>query len=141
MVLCVVHGLISVIDHGSSHNSIHPVPQPLRPSRRARCPSFTGTGGGTVNTQTYIGTYETYTLVVNDDGTISFKSTVFDNVFLASMRLESPRARTSALAGALSTLSTPPVLWSDSKFTRKMTLLERTRELLGLSRLHPRGGT
>jgi len=44
--------------------------------------SFTGTGGGTVNTQTYIGTYETYTLVVNDDGTVSFKSTVFDNVFL-----------------------------------------------------------
>ena len=44
--------------------------------------SFTGTGGGTVNTQTYIGTYETYTLVVNDDGTISFKSTIFDNIFL-----------------------------------------------------------
>ncbi|KIJ91840.1 hypothetical protein K443DRAFT_14055 [Laccaria amethystina LaAM-08-1] len=44
--------------------------------------SFTGTGGGTVNTQTYIGTYETYTLVENDDGTVSFKSTVFDNVFL-----------------------------------------------------------
>ena len=44
--------------------------------------SFTGSGGGTVNTQTFIGTYETYTLVVNDDGTVSFKSTVFDNVFL-----------------------------------------------------------
>jgi hypothetical protein len=44
--------------------------------------SFTGPGGGTVNTQTFIGTYETYTLVVNDDGTVSFKSTVFDNVFL-----------------------------------------------------------
>jgi len=44
--------------------------------------SFTGTGSGTVNTQTFIGTYETYTLVVNDNGTVSFKSTVFDNVFL-----------------------------------------------------------
>jgi len=44
--------------------------------------SFTGTGGGTVNTQTYIGTYETYTLVANANGTVSFKSTVFNDVFL-----------------------------------------------------------
>jgi len=44
--------------------------------------SFTGTGGGKVDTQTYIGTYETFTLVVNTNGTVSFKSTVFNNVFL-----------------------------------------------------------
>jgi len=55
--------------------------------------SFTGSGGGTVNTQTYIGTYETYTLVVNNNGTVSFKSTIFNN--------DSPRARTLPLAGAL----------------------------------------
>jgi len=44
--------------------------------------SFTNAGGGTVNTQTFIGTYETFTLVVNGDGTVSFKSTVFNNVFI-----------------------------------------------------------
>lgn len=44
--------------------------------------SATGGGGGTVNTQTFIGTYETYTLVVNANGTVSFKSTVFNDVFL-----------------------------------------------------------
>jgi hypothetical protein len=44
--------------------------------------SHTPTGGGTVDTQTHIGTYETYTRVENNDGTVSFKSTVFDNVFL-----------------------------------------------------------
>ncbi|KIJ93488.1 hypothetical protein K443DRAFT_12832 [Laccaria amethystina LaAM-08-1] len=43
---------------------------------------LTGPGGGTVNVQTFIGTYETFTLVVNDDGTVSFKSTVFKDVFL-----------------------------------------------------------
>jgi hypothetical protein len=43
---------------------------------------LTGPGGGTVNVQTFIGTYETYTLVENDDKTVSFKSTVFNNVFL-----------------------------------------------------------
>ena len=44
--------------------------------------SFTGTGSGTVNTQTYISTYETYSLVVNNNGTVSFKSTVINNAFL-----------------------------------------------------------
>ncbi|EDR01504.1 uncharacterized protein LACBIDRAFT_291363 [Laccaria bicolor S238N-H82] len=58
--------------------------------------SFTGSGGGTVNTQTFIGTYETYTLVVNDDKTVSFKSTVFDNVFL---RLEATGVAAGQLLG------------------------------------------
>jgi len=44
--------------------------------------SLTGPGGGTVNTQTYISTYETFNLVRNSDGTVSFGSTVFDKVFL-----------------------------------------------------------
>ena len=44
--------------------------------------SFTASGGGRVRAQTFIGTYETYTLVVNDDKTVSFKSTAFSDVFL-----------------------------------------------------------
>jgi len=44
--------------------------------------SFTDNGGGKVNTQAFIGTYETFTLVINDDETVSFKSIFFDNVFL-----------------------------------------------------------
>jgi len=44
--------------------------------------SFTPSGGGTVNTETSIGTYETFNLVVNSDGTVSFKSIVFSSVFL-----------------------------------------------------------
>ena len=43
---------------------------------------FLPPGGGTVNTQSFIGTYETFTLVENKDGTVSFRSTVFNNVFL-----------------------------------------------------------
>ena len=43
---------------------------------------FLPPGGGTVNTQSFIGTYETFTLVENNDGTVSFRSTVFNNVFL-----------------------------------------------------------
>jgi hypothetical protein len=44
--------------------------------------SQTGSGGGTVNTQTFIGTYETLILQRNDDGTVSFGSTVFKDVFI-----------------------------------------------------------
>ena len=43
---------------------------------------FLPAGGGKSFVQTYIGTWETYTLVENSDGTVSFKSTVFNNVFL-----------------------------------------------------------
>ena len=43
---------------------------------------FLPPGGGTVNTQSFIGTYETFTLVENNDGTVSFRSTVFNNVFI-----------------------------------------------------------
>ncbi|KIL55038.1 hypothetical protein M378DRAFT_173893 [Amanita muscaria Koide BX008] len=39
-------------------------------------------GGGTVNTQTSIGSYETFFLERYDDGTVSFRSTVFNNVYL-----------------------------------------------------------
>ena len=44
--------------------------------------SITASGGGTVSAATFIGTYETFTLVVNSGGTVSFKSTVFSDVFL-----------------------------------------------------------
>lgn len=44
--------------------------------------SQTGPGGGKVKTQSFIGTYETFILRRNDDGTVSFGSTVFDNVFI-----------------------------------------------------------
>jgi hypothetical protein len=58
--------------------------------------SFTGSGGGTVNVQTFNETYETYTLVVNDNGTVSFRSTVFNNVFL---RLNSTGVTAGELLG------------------------------------------
>ncbi|KDR79585.1 hypothetical protein GALMADRAFT_1364089 [Galerina marginata CBS 339.88] len=44
--------------------------------------SLTGAGGGAVNTQTFIGTYETFILQRNDDKTVSFGSTVFKDVFI-----------------------------------------------------------
>ncbi|KIL59685.1 hypothetical protein M378DRAFT_996318 [Amanita muscaria Koide BX008] len=43
---------------------------------------FIGSGGGTVNTQTFIGTFETFTLERHSDGTVSFRSTVFNDVYL-----------------------------------------------------------
>ncbi|KAM6501637.1 hypothetical protein JOM56_001614 [Amanita muscaria] len=43
---------------------------------------FMGAGGGTVNTQTFIGPYETFVLERFDTGTVSFRSTVFNNVYL-----------------------------------------------------------
>ncbi|KIJ95510.1 hypothetical protein K443DRAFT_682957 [Laccaria amethystina LaAM-08-1] len=42
----------------------------------------TNGGGGAVNVGTFVGTFETFTLVNNDDGTVSFKSVVFIDVFL-----------------------------------------------------------
>ncbi|KDR79522.1 hypothetical protein GALMADRAFT_1363997 [Galerina marginata CBS 339.88] len=44
--------------------------------------TLTGPGGGKVNTQTFIGTYETFILQLNDDKTVSFGSTVFKDVFI-----------------------------------------------------------
>jgi len=44
--------------------------------------SLTGGGAGKVNTQTFVGTYETFILQRNNDGTVSFGSTVFNNVFI-----------------------------------------------------------
>ncbi|KDR79519.1 hypothetical protein GALMADRAFT_243619 [Galerina marginata CBS 339.88] len=44
--------------------------------------SMTGPGGGVVNTQTFIGTYETFNLQQNDDKTVSFGSTVFKDVYI-----------------------------------------------------------
>ena len=43
---------------------------------------FTPSGGGQVKTPTYVATYETFSLERNDDGTVSFKSTVFNNVYI-----------------------------------------------------------
>ncbi|KAM6501621.1 hypothetical protein JOM56_001598 [Amanita muscaria] len=43
---------------------------------------FVGGGGGKVATQTYIGTWETFLLERHSDGTVSFRSTVFNDVFL-----------------------------------------------------------
>ncbi|KIL61136.1 hypothetical protein M378DRAFT_866959 [Amanita muscaria Koide BX008] len=43
---------------------------------------FMNAGGGIVDTQTSIGPYETFVLERFGDGTVSFKSTVFDNVYL-----------------------------------------------------------
>ena len=42
----------------------------------------TDNGGGVVNVGTFVDTFDTFTLVTNDDGTVSFKSLVFTNVFL-----------------------------------------------------------
>ncbi|KAM6501630.1 hypothetical protein JOM56_001607 [Amanita muscaria] len=39
-------------------------------------------GGGTVNTQTFIGPFETFFLERYNDGTVSFRSTVFNDVYL-----------------------------------------------------------
>jgi hypothetical protein len=43
---------------------------------------FTPSGGGQVKTPTYVATYETFFLQRNDDGTVSFKSTVFNDVYI-----------------------------------------------------------
>ncbi|KAM6501628.1 hypothetical protein JOM56_001605 [Amanita muscaria] len=43
---------------------------------------FMGAGGGKVNTQTFIGTFETFLLERHSDGTVSFRSTVFNDVYL-----------------------------------------------------------
>ncbi|KIL59682.1 hypothetical protein M378DRAFT_996256 [Amanita muscaria Koide BX008] len=43
---------------------------------------LTGPGGGKVNTQTFIGTFETFILERFNDGTVSFRSTVFNDVYL-----------------------------------------------------------
>ncbi|KIL55882.1 hypothetical protein M378DRAFT_90160 [Amanita muscaria Koide BX008] len=43
---------------------------------------FVGSGGGKVSTQTYIGPWETFILERNSDGTVSFRSTVFNDVYL-----------------------------------------------------------
>ena len=42
----------------------------------------TPSGGGQVKTLTYIATYETFSLERNDDRTVSFKSMVFNNVYI-----------------------------------------------------------
>ena len=42
----------------------------------------TDNGGGVVSIGKFIGPLETFTLVINNDGSVSFKSTVFTNVFL-----------------------------------------------------------
>ncbi|KAF9472332.1 hypothetical protein BDN70DRAFT_938267 [Pholiota conissans] len=41
-----------------------------------------GPGAGTVNTQSFAGSEETFVLQRNADGTVSFKSTIFSNVYL-----------------------------------------------------------
>ena len=74
-----MHGLTIVVDRCSSRDLVRSVPQQCVRLDGQGVTSFTGSGGGTVNTQTFIGTY---TLVVNDDGIVSLKSTVFDNLFL-----------------------------------------------------------
>lgn len=43
---------------------------------------FTGSGGGNVRTQVYVGTYETFTMEENTDGTVSFRSTVHNSIYL-----------------------------------------------------------
>jgi len=43
---------------------------------------FLGPGGGKVNTSTFIGPDETLVLERHPDGTVSFRSTVFNNVYL-----------------------------------------------------------
>ena len=43
---------------------------------------FTAAGAGQVKTPTYVGTHETFLLQKNDDNTVSFKSTVFNNVYI-----------------------------------------------------------
>ncbi|MBS7422608.1 MULTISPECIES: Vps62-related protein [Pseudomonas syringae group] len=43
---------------------------------------FSGPGGGIANCQYYAAPYETFNLISNSDGTVSFASTVFSNVFL-----------------------------------------------------------
>ncbi|KAM6493130.1 hypothetical protein JOM56_011264 [Amanita muscaria] len=43
---------------------------------------FVGSGGGKVNTQTFIGTFETFILEPQSNGTVSFRSTVFNDVYL-----------------------------------------------------------
>ncbi|KAM6501635.1 hypothetical protein JOM56_001612 [Amanita muscaria] len=43
---------------------------------------FIAPGGGKVNTNNFIGPNETFVLERFDDGTVSFKSTVFNNVYL-----------------------------------------------------------
>jgi len=44
--------------------------------------SFTGAGGGVVSIKSSVGPNETFILQRNDDGTVSFGSTAFDQVFL-----------------------------------------------------------
>lgn len=53
--------------------------------------SFTMPGGGAVKIQSYIGFNETFILQHNDDKTVSFKSTVFDNVFIRMEGYEVPK--------------------------------------------------
>ena len=44
---------------------------------------YSGSGGGTVNVQNYVGTYETLVIVNNpDDNTFSIMSSAFPNVYL-----------------------------------------------------------
>lgn len=45
--------------------------------------TFSGSGGGTVNCQNYVGTYETLVIVNHpEDNTFSLLSSVFPNVYL-----------------------------------------------------------
>jgi hypothetical protein len=55
------------------------------PLNRYGVTHVTGPGGGKVNIQTYIGTWETFAVVKNGDSTVSFKSTVFNSVLKSSL--------------------------------------------------------
>ena len=43
---------------------------------------FTPSGGGQAKTPTYVASYETFSLERNSDGTVSFKSTAFKDVYI-----------------------------------------------------------
>ena len=123
-----MHGLTIVVDHCSSRDLVRSVPQQCVRLDGQGVTSFTGSGGGTVNTQTFIGTYETYTLGERRRDCL-IKVHRLRQPFPPPPRDWSHRGPEPwPWRGALSTLSTPLVLWRDTKFMRRMTLLESTRE-------------
>ncbi|KIK01989.1 hypothetical protein K443DRAFT_36535, partial [Laccaria amethystina LaAM-08-1] len=74
------------------------------PLNRYGVTHVTGPGGGKVNIQTYIGTWETFAVVKNGDSTVSFKSTVFNifnNIFLHLNRAGISQSKILANGGGI----------------------------------------
>ncbi|EDR04823.1 uncharacterized protein LACBIDRAFT_192705 [Laccaria bicolor S238N-H82] len=93
---------------------------------------FKPSGGGQVKTQTYVASYETFSLERNDDGTVSFKSTAFNDTYIRLDGTDVPEGTLIAPGGGVVNGQHTAHSWEKFRIRQKESEFHQYKAVVGI---------